>query len=460
MTRTRWLLAWTAVLVGSTVWAQEPSPARDCRTEACGSQNNYPACPIENACPPQATEAARAPYYSELPQILFPVNFVDSGTCESNSCEGSCGPRDHARHESVKHRLTSKFLAIARYYYRMGHYASAEFMAKQALKVDPTNVDAQHAASLASLLNCLTHKECGCEAEECEANNETPTPGCGMCGCLDQLLKKALATKDSKPNCACANECKCCQDPTSPCECGEKCPCKKPSQRQRVSRVRDTFAPAQHFISVPVCCPGVPAQCPMVCPMPPQVMTPPAPGMMCICPPGLPACPMPPGATTAQIAVPEPVPMPAVSVPEWQVMTTATNKAVHRTHPVIRINVRDGQVHVSSPSLDASCDSLTPTPGGRALLEGNVCVTFHGEKLPAKICADCAIVDLDDGSYEVNPASVVPQLLRQTKFKMKGRKFDTVKPASCVCPSSENVRKECVPGSTCDRPCNSFEGNR
>src|SRR5262249_25009911 len=152
--------------------------------------------------------------------------------------------------------------------------------------------------------------------------------------------------------------------------------------RQRVSA---PSCPVQHFISVPMCCPAVPAQCPMMCP-PAQVMMPAPPAM---CPPGMSGCcmagcPMPPGLTPVQVPVPEPVPMRMVSVPE-AMLQMAVNHVVHQSKPVIRIDVRDGQVHIVSKVVEICCDSATPTPDGRALLHGNVCATFRGEHLPAKI---------------------------------------------------------------------------
>src|SRR5262245_45804655 len=111
MTQSRWLIPCAALLLGSAAWGQEPSPERDCRTQPRYEQPcAYTPCSPCSTCPAQATEAARAPYYDELPQLLFEEGFVDSGSCAQHAGCGSCGPRDQARRESRKHRLSAELL--------------------------------------------------------------------------------------------------------------------------------------------------------------------------------------------------------------------------------------------------------------------------------------------------------------------------------------------------------------
>src|SRR5262249_7192978 len=76
--------------------------------------------------------------------------------------------------------------------------------------------------------------------------------------------------------------------------------------------------------------------------------------------------------------------------------------SIHITH--------DGNgIRVQSPSFNAHCDHVTLQDGqNRVLLEGNVRLSVHGENQPARIEAQRVLVNLRDGSFEVNPSAPLP----------------------------------------------------
>jgi hypothetical protein len=63
--------------------------------------------------------------------------------------------------------------------------------------------------------------------------------------------------------------------------------------------------------------------------------------------------------------------------------------------------------------VDVRGDSATSLDDGRILFEGDACLEFVGGRLPAKIMAERIVVNLHDGSYEVNPAALGRRLVRQ-----------------------------------------------
>jgi hypothetical protein len=110
----------------------------------------------------------------------------------------------------------------------------------------------------------------------------------------------------------------------------------------------------------------------------------------------------------------------------------------------MKITVCGKQVSITCPSLKACCDTVTALPDGRALLEGNVSVTFTRDDRPARIQARRIIVDLEDGSYEVSPPQVSEPALKPIGFK------------DCVLGGGKQLvpalKKRFGPGSTCP-PC-------
>jgi hypothetical protein len=340
----------------------------------------------------------------------------------------------------------SELLKLYRVCYREGHYRACEILASKALELDPTNLAAEHALTVARLANQAAHDDhCRDGAEECDVNLNAARLGCGMCRSMLEAVKEASRTK-ANAKCACAGECKCCQDPTS-CTCGEKCPCKQPPPRQRVRGVCTVVVPNM----VPYFVPGPNGEAvALPCPLPPNVMPVPVPNLMHGC---CPAMPLPPGVMPcpAVTVVPEPVPMPTLDPPAPRVVMTGA-KQPSRKHPSVRIDVRDNQVHVTAASVEACADSVTSTAEGRAVFKGNACVTFHGDNLPARILADCIVVDLEDGSYEVNPQDVDSQALKQIGYKPWLKKYSKaiapVKPTSGDGPAHRCPCEPCMPDSS------------
>jgi hypothetical protein len=107
--------------------------------------------------------------------------------------------------------------------------------------------------------------------------------------------------------------------------------------------------------------------------------------------------------------------MPRVVNPMVGGMTTSLPTETKRGP--IRITVDDKQVCIDCPCLEAHCDTVSSLPDGRALLEGNVTVTFRMEDRPAKIQARRMIVDLETGAYEVNPARVRSQAVEPVRYE-------------------------------------------
>jgi hypothetical protein len=420
MTRSCWLAACAAALLlgGGAARAQSCAPAGSC-------------------CPPCPTaDTARAPYYDELPKIIFPPHTAvcpGSGPAvwvrlfdavARNCAPAGCGANAEGnalvrvRCEVSTHRTVSELLKLYRLFYQQGHYHAAETVARRALEIDPGNADADAALSVASVAAdavARARRMCG-DAEDCESHEAGPK--CGPCtktsagrckgGC--QAACKACAVKAS---CACGARCACAKDET--CACGEDCCCKK-ANRHNVRHRRRVRQGVLHIFPNPVpmmMCPACP-MCPgveMALPHPgTALMPPPAPAMMppqMMGPAGLghpgtmmgSCCPCP-------VAQPERLPMPrVVSTPPVPGMVT-TAPAESARGP-LKIRVCGKQVHLSCPCLEARCDKVTSLPDGRALLEGDVLVTFHMDNRPAKILARRMIVDLEDGTYEVNP--VQPQ---------------------------------------------------
>ena len=446
MTRTRWLaaLAVTLLLGSSPVWAQAP------------------CCCLP--CPPQPSEAARAPYYGELPHVLFPTQATilapqsnpalwarlfeavarnccqEVVTCAANAECNSC---HSSRHEARNRRMAYELLKLYRVFYRAGHYHAAEVVAGRALQLDPPNIAAEAALSTARLAtDAIDHcrADC-CDAEACESV-AAPAPCCAICvgyavkatcckaadkacceccckaagkGCCEGCCKaagkacckgKASCTKAS---CACGANCECAKEKS--CACGKDCCCKKKSVRQNVLHRRRVCMP------MPMMCPfcaefqGVlPHPVPAMVPHPLAGMMPPVPhpGLMLphpqpnACWIATPQCPV---MQAEQIGPPCILNNP---MPNMSLTSTSSTSAAR----ALQVTVCGTQVRLVCPSLEARCDSVKALPDGRALLEGNVEVTFTRENRPARIQAERIIVDLEDGSYEVSPPRRESQSIR------------------------------------------------
>jgi hypothetical protein len=123
-----------------------------------------------------------------------------------------------------------------------------------------------------------------------------------------------------------------------------------------------------------------------------------------------------PGLVQYKPGFPEPLPMPREVVPAPLPQGALTVSAVaRRSPPAVQMCVSGKQIQIISPCLEAYCDNVSSLADGRVLLQGDVTVIFHVVDRPAKIVAARMIVDLEDGSYEVNPSAVAP-LLRPVTF--------------------------------------------
>jgi hypothetical protein len=476
MTQSRWLAACAAtLLLGGAALAQAPC--------------NCMPCP---PCPAQPSEASRAPFYNELPQILFPAQApvlcpnsnpvvwahlfeaVAGKCCRTCRVNVSCNPRERCRTEVQNRRMAFELLKLYRVFYREGHYHAAEIVAGRALQLDPSNGAADAALCMARMAtDAIDHAEgmCG-DYEDCEADT-IPAPRCGMCvvsgaacgaceGCCERDTK-ACCKKAAKTSCACGEDCPCCKD--EPCACGAKCGCKKTGRQN----VRNDAAPRVIVIQVPamMCppcpvCPGLqaalPHPVPAMIPHPiPGMMPPPmnfAPPPMNFAPPPMDARvpdygyqPVPPPGYTPWRPTPmaEQLPRPRmVEAPVPGVMGLMCGAANTPAPDAMKITVCGKQVSITCPSLKACCDTVTALPDGRALLEGNVSVTFTRDDRPAKIKAQRMIVDLEDGSYEVSPPQASEPALKPIGFK------------ECVLVGGKKLvpalKKRFCPGSTCP-PC-------
>jgi hypothetical protein len=489
MTRTRWLAACAAALLlgGSAARAQCPSSA--------------PSCDLP--CAAQAPEATRAPYYNELPQMLFPPNALCPSSspvvwarlfeavagssceqCEDVQPDAACGPCEHHRHASWKHRMACELLRFFRAFYEEGHYRAAAAIAGRAVQLDPSYATAevvQHMASHPMVRSC-----CADDAEDCEASE---APRCGMCagtavatGACNGCCKSA-----ARASCACGADCNCARD--EPCACGADCCCKE-ARRQNVLRRRVQIisvplldhGTVQSNVSLhdyryrvsagfgirmtvpmlgpvpiaidfgfpivraqgdrthrmgpaPMMCPACPfcpafqaAVPPMFPPPVPGMMSPPVPPMVfphpqmnvmtppMMCPPG--PCPTAqPWAPPMPAAQAERLPPPRVVNNPMQAMGLVSAPANEPTRGPLRISVSGKQVCLRCPGLEACCNNVTSLPDGRALLEGNVCLTFTREDRPAKIQAQRMIVDLEDGSWEISPARLEAQGVQPISYK-------------------------------------------
>src|SRR5262245_34538030 len=444
MTRTCWLAACAAALLlgGSTAWAQCPSSRAHCPSSA-------PSCDLP--CAPQAPEAARAPYYNELPHIVFPphapalshlsnpvvwerlfeaVASYRCKCCADGQPDAACGPREHSRHKSHDRRMTGALLKLYRFYYRTGHYHAAEFMAAKALPLDPSNIAAEAALCMARLAaDAIDHGQGDGDYEDCEAS-AAPAPRCGMC--VGSAVASGVCKgccKSAKASCACGKDCGCGRD--EPCACGADCCCKK-ARRQNVRRpVHPVMVPP--MMMCPACpfCPAFQAAPPPpVRPMFPRavpgMVPPPAPQMFLpnppmnvmapnmACPPGALCCPW---AAPVPAAQAERLPPPRVVSNPMPAMGLVSAPANPPTRGPLRISVCGSQVCLRCPGLKACCNNVTSLPDGRALLEGDVCVTFTRADRPAKVQAQRMIVDLEDGSWEVSPVRLEAQGIKPISYK-------------------------------------------
>jgi hypothetical protein len=419
MTQSRWLAACAAaLLLGGAARAQ-------CGPAAGGS------CPTP--------DTARTPSYSEMTPVVYPAQAA-IGPCSGPAIwvrlfdaiaqNLSLPPsKPFGKVEVVRvgceastHLQVAQLLELYRLYYRLGHYGSAEYIARRLLALDPGNPAADAAMRMAAAAaEKSAHAGSGCgDSDDCEALTGDAQK-CGTCakgrsGCAraasKQCCQGCCKACTAKASCACGAKCTCAKD--DPCACGEDCCCKK-SQSKAVKhrRLRQGVLVLPNPVPMMVCppCPFCPA-CPGVEMTLPHVMNPflphPVPGMM---PP--PAVVPPPSMWHAQgngygyppvpgpVAQPEPLPMPC---PVERVLPpTMPTGTAEQPRPQLKFCVVGKQIHLSCPCLDARCDSVSSLPDGRALLEGNVVVNFHTDHQPARIHARSMIVDLEDGTYEVNP---------------------------------------------------------
>ncbi len=379
--------------------------------------------------------------------------------CESGTCAKH-------RHATRDRRMAFELLKLYRLFYREGQYKAAEIVADRAVRLDPENVAAEAALCMARKAKeaCADAEDCeagtgaackgcckGCKdcAKECGKGS---CAGCkGSCACNSGCAcsKSACACSQAcacckaacacaaakcacqkaacpcsaakcncaKTSCACGAKCECCK---SSCACGDGCACKKSARPKSPPRPRVALPPMM--------CPACPfcAQMQAAFPHPlPAMMPPPPPGMPI--PPGLTPPPMhpvtlpqmpnpgtghyimlPDGSVQVGPAAPhaapqtEVLPMPRMVNPMAHGMVTSLPTETKRGP--IRVTVSEKQVCIDCPCLEARCNTVTSLADGRALLEGDVTVTFRGEDRPAKIKARRMIVDLETGAYEVNPA--------------------------------------------------------
>jgi hypothetical protein len=398
-----------ALLLGGAAWGQEPCAARDCRT------------PCAASCQPQvpvtATEATPAPYYYELPRILYPCKPAVTPTSNpalwarlfeamAKQRQDVCA-HDFALSEAMKRRLSGELVRLYRILYREGHYRAAEIVAARAVKLDPQDARAHHALITARMVAGPLTPQCEGAQEECVVPC-TPAAVKGGCG-SDRAGSVKLP-------CACGENCCCATAPSRPCACGESCPCKKKSRRQNVIRaeirihmsgaginsdqglVGRTVPNERNFdirlpgrvgcqpvaVEVKPCCAPVPAE--GCCVGPVQLW--PHLGLRVVKP----------------VKKPKPELMPAA--PMMNVMPLAA-PAPQPIPMHLRVGTCGKQIFLACPCLEACCDSITSLDSeGRVLLEGDVTVSFLITDRPAKIVCQRMVVNLKDGSYEVNPASV------------------------------------------------------
>lgn len=286
---------------------------------------------------------------------------------------------------------------------------------------------------------CCKEKTCGC-AQQCCCVTKSKACCCAAakgCACSAECAccKDAKGCGDSacrcngKAACACSAGCDCCKEKQG-CACADGCPCQKKRARPKTTRVRRQSRAVMVRPILPVMqmpCPPVPFAPPFPIGGPP---CPPVPGMAWAVPPPVPGCCMPgacpPFAALPPVCTPmRPVNAEQLPAPRWcgpaaaeecEVGMRAANNVAPDVPPA-RITVGEHQVRIASAHLKASCDAMTQLPDGRVLLEGEVTVWFRVPGQPAKIVARQIIVNLRDGSYEVNPLSVLPGVLQPIGFK-------------------------------------------
>ncbi len=491
MTRTFWLAACAAALL---------SGGRAARAQEASVPSGGPKTWIV----PLTTEAPRAPYYYELPQLLFPAQSPPVSQCSSpvvwervfdavarTHCQTNTGgARDQARRESRDRRMAFELLKLYRLFYREGHYKAAEIVADRAVQIDPTNPAAEHALAMARLATAAIDSACDDgAAEDCE-NANVPAPRCGMCPSACGTSQRHCQGSATKPSCACDAKC-CCDTDKSSCKCGDSCACAKAKtcacgakcccdtdkssckcgdscacgkSGRRDARIRHR----RRLMMVPPCMPmpgaammpytpmpfapvfqgpasmlpGANVMMPLGLPMPPGMMPPPPFNVMSPICPGHWAGGRPPMAAQA-----ERLPMPQLIAPQSAPQANVlVNAIVCRTPAQVQIRVCDKQVQITCPCLEACCDTVSSLADGRVLLEGDVVVTFHVVDRPAKIVARRMIVDLHDGSYEVNPRNVQPQTLKSVSFEENARPMKK-KPGCCESkkPAKPGCKREICP---------------
>jgi hypothetical protein len=103
--------------------------------------------------------------------------------------------------------------------------------------------------------------------------------------------------------------------------------------------------------------------------------------------------------------------MPSCYRVEYVPGTQVQRYSTHHVAPagdLIQVSVRGERIHIVSPYLEASCDRMTGLGGqDRMLLEGDVCVLSRKEGCFPKVVSERVVVCLQDGSYEVNPQTVL-----------------------------------------------------
>ncbi len=105
----------------------------------------------------------------------------------------------------------------------------------------------------------------------------------------------------------------------------------------------------------------------------------------------------------------------------------------------IRITPGDQGMRVTGPNFEATCDGLTMHDAhNRILLEGHVRIDIRRDHHPARIEASRVLVDLANGTFEVNPPAQVPMPRRMVPSAPVSRPTFTPARPQQVEPSRKN----------------------
>jgi hypothetical protein len=376
MTLTRWWLAVVVVSLGvGESWGQ-----------SCGRAGAEP--PGESNVPckrmPEGQRAVRAPYYDEVADILFPA--PPPTPCQATPCSSPEACRSLfeavARCQAEQAQRSAAFLTATgfpmefyrqmclrqiNYFLETGHYGAADYLARVAMQQFPTCPDfwqAQVKATAYALRDrAAAMMPLAGDHEACEE----PAPakdkgGCAaakgaVCGVACGSAKGGCGCQAGAVKCgACAADCKCCKEGC----CDKDCCCGKPGgtccctngccQANGVRVIVIRFGCMGEVMNRVKLEKSVPAPAASPAPKP------------CACP-GVPA--------------------------QQSSAAPASNT-----------------IRLATKHFDATADNLYSVPGdkNRVLLQGHVSVEYKITDRPARIVAEGIIINLTDGSFEVQGA--------------------------------------------------------